>query len=63
MVATTDDNAAFIVNPMSIAIYESPKLTLSVNVVATGEISTMLYGYFATKTLVSGGLQKFEVAP
>jgi HK97 family phage prohead protease len=63
MVATTTDDAAFIVNPMSIAIYESPKLTLSVNVVATGEISTMLYGYFATKTLVSGGLQKFEVAP
>ena len=63
MVATTDDNAAFIVNPMSIAIYESPKLTLSVNVVATGEISTMLYGYFATKTLVAGGLQRFEVAP
>ena len=63
MVATIDDNAAFIVNPMSIAIYESPKLTLSVNVVATGEISTMLYGYFATKTLVSGGLQRYEVAP
>ena len=63
MVATIDDNAAFIVNPMSIAIYESPKLTLSVNVVATGEISTMLYGYFATKTLVAGGLQRYEVAP
>ena len=63
MVATIDDNAAFIVNPMSIAIYESPKLTLSVIVVATGEISTMLYGYFATKTLVAGGLQRYEVAP
>ena len=61
MVATTIDDSAFIVNPMSIAIYESPKLTLSVNVVATGEISTMLYGYFATKTLVSGGLQRFNL--
>jgi len=61
MVATTIDDAAFIVNPMSIAIYESPKLTLSVNVVATGEISTMLYGYFATKTLVSGGLQRYNL--
>ena len=60
MVSTTIDDCAFIVNPMSIAIYESPKLTLSVNVVATGEISTMLYGYFATKTLVSGGLQRFD---
>jgi hypothetical protein len=62
MVSTIADDGAFIVNPMSIAVYESPKLTLSVNVVATGEISTMLYGYFATKTLVSGGLQRFEVA-
>ena len=61
MVATTIDDAAFIVNPMSIAIYESPKLTLSVNVVATGEISTMLYGYFATKTLVAGGLQRYNL--
>lgn len=61
MVSTTIDDAAFIVNPMSIAIYESPKLTLSVNVVATGEISTMLYGYFATKTLVSGGLQRYNL--
>ena len=60
MVSTTIDDCAFIVNPMSIAIYESPKLTLSVNVVATGEISTMLYGYFATKTLVAGGLQRFD---
>ena len=61
MVATTIDDSAFIVNPMSIAIYESPKLTLSVNVVATGEISTMLYGYFATKTLVAGGLQRYNL--
>jgi len=61
MVSTTIDDCAFIVNPMSIAVYESPKLTLSVNVVATGEISTMLYGYFATKTLVSGGLQRFNL--
>jgi len=61
MVSTTIDDCAFIVNPMSIAVYESPKLTLSVNVVATGEISTMLYGYFATKTLVSGGLQRYNL--
>jgi hypothetical protein len=61
MVSTTIDDCAFIVNPMSIAVYESTKLTLSVNVVATGEISTMLYGYFATKTLVSGGLQRYNL--
>ena len=61
MVATTIDDSAFIVAKSAIAIYESPKLTLSVNVVATGEISVLLYGYFATKTLVSGGLQRFNL--
>lgn len=61
MVATTIDDSAFIVAKSAIAIYESPTLTLSVNVVGTGEISVMLYGYFATKTLVSGGLQKFNL--
>lgn len=61
MVSTTIDDSAFIVAKSAIAIYESPKLTLSVNVVATGEISVLLYGYFATKTLVSGGLQRFNL--
>ncbi len=61
MVATTIDDSAFIVTPSAIAIYESPTLTLSVNVVATGEISVLLYGYFAVKTLVSGGLQRFNL--
>ena len=61
MVATTIDDSAFVVTPSAICIYESPTLTLSVNVVATGEISVLLYGYFATKTLVSGGLQRFNL--
>ena len=61
MVATTIDDSAFIITPSAIAIYESPTLTLSVNVVATGEVSVLLYGYFAVKTLVSGGLQRFNL--
>ena len=61
MVATTIDDSSFIVTPSAIAIYESPQLTLSVNVVATGEISVLLYGYFATKTLISGGLQRYNL--
>ena len=61
MVATTIDDSAFIVTPSAIVIYESPRLTLSVNVVATGEISVLLYGYFAVKTLVTGGLQRFNL--
>ena len=61
MVSTNIDDSAFIVTPSAICIYESPKLTLSVNVVATGEISVLLYGYFATKTLISGGLQRYNL--
>ena len=61
MVATTIDDCAFIVTPSAIAIYESPKLTMSVNVVATGEVNVLLYGYFAVKTLISTGLQRYNL--
>lgn len=61
MVATTIDDCAFIVNPSSIAIYESPKLTMSVNVIATGEVNVMLYGFFAVKTLIATGLQRYNL--
>ena len=61
MVSTSIDDAAFIVVPSSIAIYESPVLRLSTNVPTSGEIELMLYGYLATKTLVSGGLQRFNM--
>jgi hypothetical protein len=60
MVSTDIDDSAFIIAPQAIAIYESPKLTLSVNVVATGEISVLLYGYFASKTLIATGLQRYD---
>ena len=60
MVATTVDNCAFITTPSAICIYESPVLSLSVNITATGEIATELYAYFATKTLIAGGLQLFD---
>jgi len=61
MVATTIDDCAFIVTPSAIAIYESPKLTMSVNVIATGEVNVLLYGYFAVKTLISTGLQRYNL--
>lgn len=61
MVATTIDESAFICVPSAIAIYESPVLRLSTNVPTSGEIETMLYGYMATKTLVSGGLRRFNL--
>lgn len=61
MVATTIDDCAFITTPSAIAMYESPKLTMSVNVVATGEVNVLLYGYFAVKTLIATGLNRFNL--
>ena len=61
MVATTIDDCAFIGNKASIAMYESPKLTMSANVIATGEVNVLLYGYFAVKTLIATGLQRFDL--
>ena len=61
MVSTTIDDSAFIVVPSAIAIYESPVLRLATNVPTSGEIELMLYGYLATKTLVSGGLQRYNM--
>lgn len=61
MVSTSIDDSAFIVVPSAIAIYESPVLRLSTNVPTSGEIELMLYGYLATKTLVSTGLQRFNM--
>jgi phage head maturation protease len=60
-VATSIDESAFIVVPSSVAIYESPVLQLSTNVVTTGEIETMLYGYMAVKTITAGGVRRFNL--
>jgi hypothetical protein len=61
MVSTTIDDSAFIVVPSAIAIYESPVLRLSTNIPTSGKIELMIYGYLATKTLVSGGLQRYNM--
>ena len=60
-VSTTIDESAFIVVPSSVIIYESPILRLSTNVVTSGEIETMVYGYLATKVLVAGGVRRFNL--
>ena len=60
-VSTSIDESAFIVVPSAVAIYESPVLQLSTNVVTSGEIETMLYGYLAVKTLVAGGVRRFNL--
>jgi HK97 family phage major capsid protein len=60
-VSTTIDESAFIVTPSSVAIYESPILRMSTNVVTSGEIETMLYGYLAVGVLVAGGVRRFNL--
>jgi HK97 family phage major capsid protein len=60
-VSTTIDESAFIVVPSSVAIYESPILRMSTNVVTTGEIETALYGYLAVGVLVAGGVRRFNM--
>jgi len=60
-VSTSIDESAFIVVPSAVAIYESPTLQLSTNVVISGEIETMLYGYLACGVLVAGGVRRFNL--
>jgi hypothetical protein len=59
--STVIDESAFIVVPSSVAIYESPILRMSTNVVTSGEIETMLYGYLAVGVLVAGGVRRFNL--
>lgn len=60
-VATNIDESAFIVVPSAVAIYETPTLQLSTNVITSGEIETMLYGYLACGVLVAGGVRRFNL--
>jgi HK97 family phage prohead protease len=61
MVNTSIDESAFIIEPRSIEIFESPALSLSTNVPTTGEIEIMLYGYIAAQAVFAGGLRRFNL--
>ena len=61
MVATSIDESAFIIEPRSIEIFESPALTLSTNVPVSGEIELMLYGFVAAGVTWAGGLRRFNL--
>ncbi len=52
----TADGSMAIINPQAITWYESPRLRLSTNVIATGEITTSLYGYGACAVKIAGGI-------
>jgi len=59
--ATVIDESAFIIVPSAVAIYESPVLSLSTNLVASGQIETSLYGFIAADVLVAGGVRRFNL--
>jgi len=61
MVATSIDESAFIIEPRSIEIFESPALSLATNVPTTGEVEIMLYGYIAAQAVFAGGLRRFNL--
>ena len=61
MVSTSIDESAFIIDPRSIEIFESPSLTLATNVPTTGDIAIMLYGYIAAPATFAGGLRRFNL--
>jgi HK97 family phage major capsid protein len=52
------DGTILVVNPDCFTWYESPQLRLSTNVVASGQIEIMYYGYGALATLAAGGAFK-----
>jgi HK97 family phage prohead protease len=57
--ATTDtDGSILIVNPDAYTWYESPTYQLRADVIATGQISVMMYGYGAIATKLGAGAFK-----
>jgi HK97 family phage prohead protease len=51
----TGDGSMYVINPDALTWYESPRLQLSSNVIASGQISVMYYGYGAVAAKLPGG--------
>jgi phage head maturation protease len=61
--ATTDsDGSMLIVNPAAYTWYESPTYRLRADVIASGQVSVMVYGYGAIATKIGAGAFKFNKA-
>ena len=52
---TDTDGSILIVDPESYTWYESPTLKLQTNLISTGQIQVMYYGYGAIATKIAGG--------
>ena len=61
--ATADaDGSMLIVNPAAYTWYESPTYRLRADVIASGQVSVMVYGYGAIATKIGAGAFKFNKA-
>lgn len=57
--ATTDtDGSILIVNPSAYTYYESPTYELRADVIASGQVNIMMYGYYAIATKIGAGAFK-----
>jgi phage head maturation protease len=59
---TDTDGSMLIVNPEAYTWYESPTYRLRADVIASGQISVMVYGYGAIATKIGAGAFKFNKA-
>ena len=60
--STITDGSMYVINPESYTWYESPRLQLRTNVIASGQVEVLYYGYGAIARKVGAGSYKFMVA-
>ena len=60
--ATITDGSMYVINPESYTWYESPRLQLRTNVIASGQVEVLYYGYGAIARKVGAGAYTFMVA-
>jgi HK97 family phage major capsid protein len=60
--ATITDGSMYVINPDAYTWYESPRLSLRTNVIASGQIDVNYIGYGAIATKIGAGSYKFMVA-
>jgi HK97 family phage prohead protease len=56
----TGDSSMIVVNPDSYTWFESPRLQLSSNLISTGQVQVMYYGYGALATKIANGANRFN---
>ena len=58
---TTGDGSMAVVNPESYTWYESPRLQLRTNIIGTGQVEVLYYGYGACAVKVANGSCHFNL--